>query len=81
VEQDPRPFTWTKSADEILETIAEYCQRINPPRALAHLPLTCVSMSYDMFVQGFRADGAAPMSSSSSSAGTEGWSTPTGCET
>jgi transposase len=27
--QDPRPFVWTKTADEILETIASYCQRIN----------------------------------------------------
>ena len=27
---DPRPFTWTKTADEILESLAAYCQRINP---------------------------------------------------
>jgi transposase len=26
---DPKPFVWTKSADQILETIAAYCQRIN----------------------------------------------------
>ena len=26
---DPRPFVWTKTADEILDTIANYCQRIN----------------------------------------------------
>jgi transposase/transposase-like protein len=26
--KDPRPFVWTKSADDILETVAEYCQRI-----------------------------------------------------
>ncbi|HEY2519066.1 MAG TPA: IS630 family transposase [Streptosporangiaceae bacterium] len=26
--KDPRPFVWTKSADEILETLADYCQRI-----------------------------------------------------
>ena len=26
--KNPRPFTWTKSADEILETLAAYCQRI-----------------------------------------------------
>jgi transposase len=26
--KDPRPFAWTKSADDILETLAEYCQRI-----------------------------------------------------
>jgi hypothetical protein len=27
--QDPRPFVWHKTADEILDTIAAYCQRIN----------------------------------------------------
>jgi transposase len=27
--QDPRPFVWTKTADEILDSIARYCQRIN----------------------------------------------------
>ena len=27
--QDPRPFVWTKTADEILDTIVHYCQRIN----------------------------------------------------
>ena len=26
---NPRPFVWTKTADEILDTIAAYCQRIN----------------------------------------------------
>jgi transposase len=26
--KDPGPFAWTKSADEILGTIAEYCQRV-----------------------------------------------------
>jgi transposase len=26
---DPRPFGWTKTADEILDAIATYCQRIN----------------------------------------------------
>jgi hypothetical protein len=26
--KDPKPFVWTKSADEILETLAAYCQRI-----------------------------------------------------
>jgi transposase len=26
---DPRPFVWTKTADEILDTIAHYCHRIN----------------------------------------------------
>jgi transposase len=27
--QDPRPFVWHKTADEILDTIAIYCQRIS----------------------------------------------------
>jgi transposase len=27
---DPRPFVWTKPADQILESIARYCNRINP---------------------------------------------------
>ena len=27
--QDPKPFVWTKSADEILTTVAAYCTRIN----------------------------------------------------
>src|SRR5215218_4904301 len=27
--KDPRPFVWTKTADQILDTIASYCQRIN----------------------------------------------------
>ena len=26
--KDPKPFVWTKTADEILETLAAYCQRI-----------------------------------------------------
>ena len=26
--KNPKPFTWTKSADDILETLAAYCQRI-----------------------------------------------------
>jgi hypothetical protein len=26
---DREPFIWTKTADEILETLAAYCQRIN----------------------------------------------------
>ena len=26
---DPRPFVWTKTADEILDSIAAYCQRIS----------------------------------------------------
>ena len=27
--QNPRPFVWTKTADEILDSIARYCERIN----------------------------------------------------
>jgi hypothetical protein len=27
--ENPRPFVWTKTADEILETLAGYLQRIN----------------------------------------------------
>jgi transposase len=27
--KNPRPFTWTKTADEIFEAIAAYCKRIN----------------------------------------------------
>ena len=30
--QDPRPFVWTKTADQILDTTAHYCQRINASR-------------------------------------------------
>jgi broad specificity phosphatase PhoE len=26
--KDPEPFTWTESADDILATLAAYCQRI-----------------------------------------------------
>jgi transposase len=26
---NPRPFVWTKTADQVLDTIASYCQRIN----------------------------------------------------
>jgi transposase len=29
---DPRPFVWTKTAEEILDSIARYCQRINESR-------------------------------------------------
>ena len=29
---DPRPYVWTKTADQILESIATYCQRINESR-------------------------------------------------
>jgi transposase len=30
--ENPRPFVWTKTADEILESIARYCTRINESR-------------------------------------------------
>jgi transposase len=30
--KNPKPFVWTKSADEILETLAAYCERINASR-------------------------------------------------
>ena len=30
--QNPRPFIWTKTADQILESIARYCGRINDSR-------------------------------------------------
>jgi hypothetical protein len=29
--KDPEPFTWTNSADDILDTLAGYCQRITGP--------------------------------------------------
>ena len=29
---NPRPFVWTKTADQILDSIARYCQRINDSR-------------------------------------------------
>jgi hypothetical protein len=27
--KNPKPFIWTKTADETFETLAAYCQRIN----------------------------------------------------
>jgi transposase len=30
--ENPRPFVWTKPADQILDSIASYCNRINPSR-------------------------------------------------
>jgi hypothetical protein len=27
--KNPKPFVWTKTADEIPETLAAYCERIN----------------------------------------------------
>lgn len=32
MEQEPQPFIWTKTADEILATLAAYCTRINDSR-------------------------------------------------
>ncbi|WP_405065001.1 IS630 family transposase [Kribbella sp. NBC_01510] len=29
---DPKPFVWTKTADQILDTLAAYCQRITDSR-------------------------------------------------
>lgn len=29
--KEPRPFVWTEPADDTLETIAEYCHRVNAP--------------------------------------------------
>jgi hypothetical protein len=31
---DPQPFLWTKTADEILGTLAAYCQRLNDAKDL-----------------------------------------------
>jgi transposase len=28
--ENPRPYVWTKTAEQILESMANYCQRINP---------------------------------------------------
>ncbi len=30
--ENPRPYVWTKTADQILDSIKRYCQRINPAR-------------------------------------------------
>ena len=27
--EDPKPYVWHKTADEILDSLANYCQRIN----------------------------------------------------
>jgi hypothetical protein len=32
---NPKPFVWTKTADQILETLAAYCQRIDDSGRLA----------------------------------------------
>lgn len=40
--QDPRPFTWTKSADDILKTIRRFCERTASAHGLAP---TCMETS------------------------------------
>ena len=30
--EDPKPFAWTKSADEILESVAAFCKRTSNSR-------------------------------------------------
>jgi hypothetical protein len=30
--QEPRPYIWTKTAEQILDSIARYCERINDSR-------------------------------------------------
>ena len=30
--EEPRPYVWTKTADQILDSIARYCERINESR-------------------------------------------------
>ena len=30
--ENPQPFVWTKTADQILDSIARYCERINQSR-------------------------------------------------
>ncbi|HEY5429616.1 MAG TPA: IS630 family transposase, partial [Solirubrobacteraceae bacterium] len=30
--EDPRPYVWSKTADQILDSISRYCQRINRTR-------------------------------------------------
>ncbi|MFF2517640.1 hypothetical protein [Streptomyces sp. NPDC058086] len=29
--ESPRPFTWTKTADEILKSLADYLTKVTPP--------------------------------------------------
>jgi hypothetical protein len=40
---DPRPFVWTKSADEILESIARFAQRTADARAAQSMSRTTVT--------------------------------------
>jgi hypothetical protein len=35
---DPKPFGWSKTADQILDTLATYCTRINDSRHLKPRP-------------------------------------------
>ncbi len=35
---DPKPFVWTKTAEQILESIAIYCNRINETYARPGMP-------------------------------------------
>jgi transposase len=37
---DPRPFTWVKTADDILNSLADYLARIRPPDQASNLTLT-----------------------------------------
>ena len=30
--ENPKPFVWHKTADEILDRLARYCNQINPPQ-------------------------------------------------
>ena len=40
---DLRPFVWTKTADQILDSIARYCDRINASRnSSAVVPCTAI---------------------------------------
>ena len=36
--QDPKPFVWTKPADQVLATIARFCQRTTETRHWAKAP-------------------------------------------
>ena len=40
---DPKPFVWTKSADEILASIARFAQRTVDARAMPQLSRTTVT--------------------------------------
>ena len=37
---DPRPFTWVKTADDILNSLADYLDRIHPPDQASNLTPT-----------------------------------------